>query len=126
MSALTEIRGISGSLLRRRRDVRGAREVRLDLVAEAAAGRLEPVIGRDSEIRRTIQTCPARFKNNPVLIGEPGVRKTAIVEGLAQRIHNDVLEGLRDKTVLRRPGVAGRGRKYRGEFEERPRQSSPR
>src|SRR5215212_2591900 len=118
------------------KDVRGAQRVTsenpeatyqslekygIDLVALARKGKMDPVIGRDEEIRRTIRILSRKTKNNPVLIGEPGVGKTAIVEGLAQRIlRGDVPEGLKDKTIFSLDmGALVAGAKYRGEFEER-------
>jgi ATP-dependent Clp protease ATP-binding subunit ClpA len=92
-----------------------------DLTGDARRGKLDPVIGRDEEIRRVVQVLSRRTKNNPVLIGEPGVGKTAIVEGLAQRVaRGDVPETLKDKRVLSLDlGALIAGAKYRGEFEDR-------
>ena len=93
----------------------------IDLVAEAREGRLDPVIGRDEEIRRVLQILSRRTKNNPILIGEPGTGKTAIVEGLAQRIvRGDVPENLRDKRVFSLDmGALVAGAMYKGQFEDR-------
>ena len=90
-------------------------------MAEVKTGKMDPVIGRDSEIRHVIRILSRKTKNNPVLIGEPGVGKTAIVEGLAQRIvRKDVPEGLKDKTIFELDmGALVAGAKFRGEFEER-------
>ena len=92
-----------------------------DLTARARRGKLDPVIGRDDEVRRVMQVLSRRTKNNPVLIGEPGVGKTAIAEGLAQRIaHGDVPESLKDKRLVTLDiGALIAGSKYRGEFEDR-------
>ena len=135
--AMHERIGISpDEMLAALRDVRGSHRVTsqnpedqfqalekyaVDLTARARAGKVDPVIGRDEEIRRVVQVLSRRTKNNPVLIGEPGVGKTAIVEGLAQRIASgDVPEGLRDKRLMSIDlGAMLAGAKYRGEFEER-------
>ncbi len=122
LSALQEVRGSHRVTDQNPEDKFQALErFARDLTEAAAQGKLDPVIGRDDEIRRVIQVLSRRTKNNPVLIGEPGVGKTAIVEGLAQRIvDGDVPDGLKDRRLMSLDiGAMVAGSKYRGEFEDR-------